>query len=196
MTSKQLTPKQLAFCKEYIIDFNGTAAYIRAGYSKKGARAGAARLLANGNIQAELQKQKNKRSKRTGITADRVLEELARIGFANMKDLAGWGSRPITEKDDDGNEKVIGSIPFVHFFCSENMEDEHSASISEVKVTHTQSGSTISMKTHDKIRALEKLALHTGVLKEGADGEDDATPIKASFTIRPAKEDVTVTRGT
>ena len=191
MTSKHLTPKQLAFCKEYIIDFNGTAAYIRAGYSKKGAKTGASRLLANVNIQAELQRQKNKRSKRTEITADRVLEELANVGFASLKDAMTWGKRPV-----EMNGKVVGHTVFVEFKDSDDLPPEVAAMLSEVKVTHTQAGSTLSMKTHDKMRALDKLALHTGILKEGADGEDDATPIKASFTIRPAKEDVTVTRGT
>ena len=192
MTSKHLTPKQLAFCKEYIIDFNGTAAYIRAGYAKGGASAGAARLLANVRIQAELQRQKNKRSKRTEITADRVLEELASVGFANLKDAMTWGKRPVT--DDKG--KVLGHSVYVEFKDSDDLPPEVAAMLSEVKVTHTQAGSTLSMKTHDKMRALDKLALHTGVLKEGSADDEDAVPVKASFTIRPAKEDVTVTRGT
>ena len=191
MTSKHLTPKQLAFCEEYIVDFNGTAAAIRAKYSKNGAAVTGSRLLINPNIQGELQRQKNKRSKRTAITADRVLEELANVGFASLKDAMTWGKRPI---EVDG--EVVGHSVYVEFKDSEDLPPEVAAMISEVKVTHTQAGSTLSMKTHDKMRALDKLALHTGVLREGADGEDDATPIKASFTIRPAKEDVTVTRGT
>ena len=32
-----LNEKQKAFCREYLVDFDATAAYIRAGYSKKGA---------------------------------------------------------------------------------------------------------------------------------------------------------------
>lgn len=41
----KLTPKQEMFCTEYIIDFNGTQAAIRAGYSKKTANEQASRLL-------------------------------------------------------------------------------------------------------------------------------------------------------
>ena len=47
------------------------------------------------------------------------------------------------------------------------------ASIAEVKVTHSQTGSTISIKAHDKLRALEALAKHTGVFGEGVGDEDD-----------------------
>ena len=45
-----LTPKQISFCQEYLKDFNGTQAAIRAGYSKKTANEQASRLLANVNI--------------------------------------------------------------------------------------------------------------------------------------------------
>jgi phage terminase small subunit len=74
--NKKLTQKQLAFCSEYILDFNGTASYIRAGYSAKGARTSASHLLANPNIQTELKKQIAARAKRTKITGDAVVDDL------------------------------------------------------------------------------------------------------------------------
>ena len=43
----ELTPKQEAFVREYLIDLNATQAAIRAGYSAKTAKDGAAQLLAN-----------------------------------------------------------------------------------------------------------------------------------------------------
>jgi len=45
-----LTPKQKRFCEEYVIDFNGTQAAIRAGYSKKTAAAIANEILAKPEI--------------------------------------------------------------------------------------------------------------------------------------------------
>ena len=47
MAKKELTNKQKAFCREYVIDHNGTQAAIRAGYSKNGAEVSAVRVLRN-----------------------------------------------------------------------------------------------------------------------------------------------------
>jgi phage terminase small subunit len=68
-----LTPKQAMFCKEYIIDLNGTQAAIRAGYSQKTARQIADQLLSKLDIQQYVQSLMDKRVERTEITADYVL---------------------------------------------------------------------------------------------------------------------------
>lgn len=49
-----LTPKQLAFVREYCVDMNGTQAAIRAGYSEKGADVAAIRLLADDRIRSAI----------------------------------------------------------------------------------------------------------------------------------------------
>ncbi|MBA3012344.1 MAG: terminase small subunit [Proteobacteria bacterium] len=87
MKELKLTPKQIIFANEYLVDFNAAQAYIRAGYSKNGARVSACKLLTNPNIQAFLQKQVTARSDRLEITADMVLQERARLAFFNVKDL-------------------------------------------------------------------------------------------------------------
>jgi phage terminase small subunit len=51
-----LTDKQAAFAREYVKDFNGTQAAIRAGYSPKSARVQAVGLLAKPNIKGEVQR--------------------------------------------------------------------------------------------------------------------------------------------
>lgn len=58
----KLTPKQEKFCREYVKDFNGTQAAIRAGYSEKTANEQAAQLLAKLSISefvVDLQKKQN-----------------------------------------------------------------------------------------------------------------------------------------
>lgn len=77
----ELKGKQAAFVREYLIDLNATQAAIRAGYSERTANEQGARLLANVSIRAEIEKGQQKREKKTGITAERVLKELAAIGF-------------------------------------------------------------------------------------------------------------------
>ncbi|WP_213431657.1 terminase small subunit, partial [Paenibacillus dendritiformis] len=74
-----LTAKQKAFVQEYLIDLNATQAAIRAGYSAKTARKIGAENLTKPDIQKAIQEAMERREKRTEITQDRVLQELAKI---------------------------------------------------------------------------------------------------------------------
>lgn len=78
----KLTAKQERFCTEYIIDLNATQAAIRAGYSVKTANRIASENLSKPDIQRKIQELQQERAERTEITQDRVLKELAGIGFA------------------------------------------------------------------------------------------------------------------
>ena len=68
-----LTAKQEQFCKEYVIDLNGTQAAIRAGYSEKTANRIASENLSKPDITTRIQELMDERSKRVEITADYVL---------------------------------------------------------------------------------------------------------------------------
>ncbi len=81
-----LNQKQRTFCEEYLIDLNGTQAAIRAGYSKKTAGSISSENLQKPEIQQYIQQLADERSTRTQITSDSVLQELAKLGFANMQD--------------------------------------------------------------------------------------------------------------
>ncbi len=74
--SPELTPKQRRFVEEYLIDLNATQAAIRAGYSEKTAYSQGGRLLKNVEIQAAIQAAYQRRSERTELTQDWVLERL------------------------------------------------------------------------------------------------------------------------
>jgi len=82
-----MNPKQERFCEEYIIDLNATQAAKRAGYSEKTANEQGSQLLAILSIQERIQELIKERSEKTKITAERVLEELALIGFSDITDL-------------------------------------------------------------------------------------------------------------
>lgn len=70
-----------------MIDLNATQAAIRAGYSPKTANEQAARLLANVSIQNRIAQLQAEQSRRTGVSADRVVRELAKVAFVNAGDL-------------------------------------------------------------------------------------------------------------
>jgi phage terminase small subunit len=71
----KLTPKQQAFCEEYLIDLNATQAAIRAGYSAKTANVIGPENLAKPCIAEKVQEAMRKRSKKTEINAAWVLEK-------------------------------------------------------------------------------------------------------------------------
>lgn len=98
-----LTSKQDRFVQEYLVDLNATQAAIRAGYSKKTAAAIGAENLTKPKIAEAVQNAMAERAKRTEITADKVLQELAKIGFADIRKLftPGGSLLPVSDLDDD-----------------------------------------------------------------------------------------------
>ena len=82
-----VSEKEMAFIKEYIVDFNGTRAARAAGYPEKSAATKATLLLKKVKIQAALANAKRTRELRVNITQDRDLVELARIAFSDIRNL-------------------------------------------------------------------------------------------------------------
>jgi phage terminase small subunit len=85
---KKLTPKQLLFCNEYIVDLNATQAAIRAGYSENTAKEIGCENLTKPNIQAYISELKSNRAEKVEITAEKVLRdlELAKAIALGLKD--------------------------------------------------------------------------------------------------------------
>ena len=77
-----INDKQKMFCYEYLKDFNGTQAAVRAGYSIKSARQQAADLLTKPNIFKFLESLKEKHVLRAELSVDAIINELKAIGFA------------------------------------------------------------------------------------------------------------------
>lgn len=143
-----LTDKQRLFCAEYLVDLNATAAAKRAGYSDKTARVTAQDLLMQPKITAHLQSLMNERAARTQVTADRVITEVARLGFADLRKLF----------DDKGALLPVREWP-----------DDLAAAIASVEVdelfegfgeNRVHVGYTRKVKLWDKGKALEMLGRH------------------------------------
>ncbi len=79
----ELTPKQEAFVREYLIDLNATQAAIRAGYSAKSAPAEGSRLLTNVKVQDAIAAAQEARAERLDITADMVLAQWWKLATAD-----------------------------------------------------------------------------------------------------------------
>jgi len=95
----KLKPRQAEFCRQYLIDLNGKQAAVRAGYSARTAEFQASRLLSNVKVQDYLQQVQAETRKRTDITRDEVLSELAAILRAKLTDYLHFDGRIIRFKD-------------------------------------------------------------------------------------------------
>lgn len=145
-------PKWKLFIDEYLIDpTNATQAAIRAGYPPKSACQQASRLLTNDNVQKELEKAMAERAARVGITKDRVLEEVAKIAFANMKDFVTW---------------TPGGVALIP---SEDIDRIDAAAIAEISETNNEWGTVVKIKLHDKKGTLELLGRHLGIFNDKLD---------------------------
>lgn len=140
-----MTKKQKRFVEEYLIDLNATQAAIRAGYSPDTAKSIGSENLTKPDIQARIAKAMAERSKRTGVNADRVVAELAKIAFVNAEDVI------------DAETATV----------KPNAAREDTAAIQSVKVkTFGEDGLEREIKMADKIKALELLGKHLGMFKD------------------------------
>ena len=143
-----MTPKQSRFVAEYLIDLNATQAAIRAGYSHRTARQIGEENLTKPDVKAAVEAAMAERASRTEITADRVLKELAKVAFFNIKSaLNPDGSlKPIDEMDDD-TAAVIAALDVTE------LSDANGKAVGRVK----------KVKLADKLAALDKIGRHLGM---------------------------------
>ena len=87
--AEQLSPKAERFVHEYLIDLNGTQAYMRAcpGAQANSARTEACRLLANPSVQEKVAAERAKTAKKLEITREALLAEIWAIVTADAREL-------------------------------------------------------------------------------------------------------------
>jgi phage terminase small subunit len=85
-----LTPKQARFVAEYVKDLNATQAAIRAGYSKRTAKAIGCENLTKPDIAAAVAEKQGAIGERLELTAEKVLRDLEQARVNAMATLE-WG---------------------------------------------------------------------------------------------------------
>ena len=151
----KLTAKQQRFVDEYLIDLNATQAAIRAGYAPENAGKQGHELLEKTRIANAIAQAMAHRSRRTGITQDRVLRELAKVAFVNANDVIDPDSATVRA---DAAEEDLACIQAV-----------------KVKTSESEMGASSEreIKLYDKMRALEMLGKHLGLFdKRGQDSSN------------------------
>lgn len=177
-----LNDKQRRFVEEYLKDLNATQAAIRAGYSTKTAGSQAFDLLKKPEIQEAITEAMKRRETRTAITQDKVLKELAKIGFSNMADYMRVG--------EDGD-------PYLDF---SKLDRDQAAALVEVTVEDFKDGRgedardvrRVKFKLADKRAALVDIGKHLGMFKDRVEftGKDGGPVEYAGITPKELEEAV------
>lgn len=166
--AKLKNEKHERFCNEYIKDLNATQSYMRTYKVKKEetAKAAAARLLTNVNVQARIREIMARREKRTEITTDMVVKRLADLAFGHLGMICTW--------DDNG----------LILLDSKDLSDAELAIVSNIKMTPVsveiidkdgkktfERGFRREVSQKDSLKALELLCKHLGILDGPGSGK-------------------------
>lgn len=158
-------PRHELFAQEVAKGTPLERAYELAGYSPSAKNA--ARLRKIEGVSSRIEEILSQSAEKAGITIERVLEEIAKIAFSDIRKVAKWRSHLVTEEDnpDGGDVLVVKTIVTntVEMVASEDIDDATAAAIAEIG--QTDKGS-VKIKLHDKLSALEKLGKHLGMFKE------------------------------
>ncbi len=152
-----MTDAQKRFCDEYLIDLNATRAYkVAYPNCKKDETASAAgsRMLGNVKVQEYIAGKQKEIEKRTEVTQDMVIKELAKIAFLDIRKLYTENGqlRNVADIDDD----TAGAISSL-----ETLEEYDGYGDDREKIGDTQ-----KVKLLDKTKALELLGKHLGMFND------------------------------
>lgn len=155
-----MTDAQKRFCDEYLIDLNATRAYkVAYPNCKKDETASAAgsRMLGNVKVQEYISQKQKEIEKRTEVTQDMVIKELAKIAFLDIRKLYTENGqlKNVTDIDDD----TAGAISSL-----ETLEEYDGYGDDKEKIGDTQ-----KVKLLDKTKALELLGRHLGIFNDKLD---------------------------
>lgn len=163
-------PRQERFAQEVASGKTASEAYVLAGYEANDGNA--ARLKGNERVAARIHEILEAAALRVEITQSRVLAELGKIGFADIRRAVNWYSQTnVAQIDSDADTEALveeGEIRFavanqVEMISSDQIDDDTAAAIAEVSMTDKGS---LKIKLHDKRAALVDIGKHLGMFKE------------------------------
>lgn len=173
-----MTEKQKIFADEYLIDLNATRVYRAAYKSVKNdvvAATNGGRLLRNAQIQTYIAERMEERQKRTEITQDMVLQELAAIAFSKASDYAKVVEKQATAEVDGNIIPLVGEdgepilYRTVELELTDNLTEEQQRALGTIK----KGRDGLEQKPCDKVKALELLGRHLGMWNDKLDVAGD-----------------------
>jgi len=180
-----LTKPQRAFVDEYLKspNLNATECVRRAGYKTKYPDKIASQLLGNTRVLNEIEKDRAKREERTNITKDMVLKELSLLMKSDLRNYI----------DIDPNTGAIRAKGF------DEMPKGASRALKSIREDRVIKEDADGRKTtvydkvkfdlYDKVRVIEILAKHLGMLVERHEMMGDGGgPIKIEYILVKQKK--------
>lgn len=153
--ARKLTRKQQLFIGEYQIDFNGTKAAIRAGYSPKRASEIAYQLLQIPTVRQALDRSIEERLWKIGVHAERTLTEVARLAFSDIRDL--YREDGSLKHPSEWDDKIAAAVAGLEVF-----EEFEGKGKDRRLIGHTKKA-----RVFDKTKALEMLGKHLRLFQDG-----------------------------
>lgn len=156
--------RRAMFVEEYLRDYNGTQAAIRAGYAADTAYSEASRLLRNVEIKEAIEKRKKELLAAISEDQFRTAREIQRIAHLDIRKLY----------DETGQLKPVS-----------DWDDESAAAVSSVETVRRQSPeeadedgnpvweTVLKVRTHDKVKALELIGRHQGFFNDALTVKSD-----------------------
>jgi len=183
----KLNRRQANFCREFVKDRNASAAARRAGYSPISAGPTSVRLMKMPNIMRMIDHVDNLALDTTWLNGERVLLELARIAFLDLGNA--FKVDPDTDKRyldfdllNEDQIKALSSVEFEKEFVNvlNPNYDATAARVAEEagrpyeeKKYLVKPATKIKFKMYDKLKALELMARHYGLLNVADDDKND-----------------------
>ncbi len=147
------------FADRYFETLKGKESAIYAGFSEKTAAVQASQMLASDEVEEYLSILRETAATATGITHQRVLQEIGRLAFSDIRNYYNGENQliPITDLDDDAAAALS------------------SVKIDELYAGEVTIGQTKEIRLYNKLDGLEKLAKHLGIY--GKDNEQSKSTI-------------------
>lgn len=147
-------------------------AYVLAGYSFN--EGNASRLKSNEKVKARIEEILTEAAAKCGISVEKVMNELAKIGFSDIRKAVDWSGTLVEEVDnpDGGDVLVIKHLhnSHVRLISAKDIDDETAGAIAEVRQSPTGG---LSLKMHDKRAALVDLGKQLGMFKDKIEHSGD-----------------------
>jgi len=142
-----MTPRQRAFVREYLKDFNGKQAAIRAGYAAHSAEVTASKLLRVPKVAAAVAKGGARAADKAEVTVDWIVQGLQEVADCDVTAVARWNDR--------------GEVVFTRF---EDVPPEIRRCISEIRQGEDKFGRPFPIvKFYDKNEARKLLGQYRGM---------------------------------
>ena len=154
-------PRHERFAQERAKGQTVDAAYVEAGF--KANRGNAARLNANESIQRRIAELQRGGAVRAEVTVERVVRELAAIGFADIRKAVMWRANVTGMVEDDDGTQRMAVTNEVCLIDSDKLDDVTALAVAEI--SQTDKGG-LRIKLHDKLGALTQMGRHLGMFTD------------------------------